>query len=191
MTAEAIEVEGWYVSRDGEMDGPLSDAEMRAEIGNGVVKPEHLVWREGMALWVEAREIPNYNDLRQAHLDEALADGREKSRDRVRAQKPWGGDARTVKPANRAEARAEAAARSASSAPVRPAPAAKPQPAPWEPVKSDETLVEAEKIAKKALGKLSGIPTGTIAFFVLGLIFTPMLPIFWLIAWWIYSGSKR
>ena len=193
MTAEAVQAEGWYVSRDGEMDGPMSDADMRAAIGRGAVKPEHLVWRDGMALWVEAREIPNYNELRKAHLDAAIDEGREKSRDRVRAQKSWATNASSVRPARGAEVRAVTAARSAAAtlAPVRPPPTAKTQTAPWKLPKAADGQFDVEKITTQALGKLSAIPPGAIAFFVLGLIFTPLLPIFWFIAWRIYAKAKH
>lgn len=192
MTAETVQAEGWYISRDGEMDGPLSDADMRGAIGRGAVKPEHLVWRDGMALWVEAREIPNYNELRKAQLAAELADGREKSRDRVRAQKSWAANASSVKPARGAEARAEAAARSTVTTPasVRPSPAAKLQTAPWALPKTADGQFDFEKITNKALGKLSGVPPGAIAFFVLGLIFPMLLPIFWFVAWRIYTKAK-
>lgn len=188
MTAEAVQAEGWYISRDGEMEGPLPSAEMRAAIGRGAVKPEHLVWRDGMPLWVEAREIPNFAELRKAHLDSALADGREKSRDRVRAQKPPANADRAANAARRNEARSEAVTRSPTE---RPTPAAQPRKIPWDLPKTAGGQIDLEKIATQTLGKIGRIPPGAIVFFVLGLIFTPLLPIFWFIAWRIWAKGQQ
>ncbi len=41
----------WFFELDGERVGPLSEREMRDRIGSGEIKPETLVWREGMADW--------------------------------------------------------------------------------------------------------------------------------------------
>lgn len=186
MMAEAALHEGWYISRDGEMEGPLADSEMRAAIGRGAVKPEHLVWREGMELWVEAREIPNFNELRKAHLDAAVAEGREKSRDRIKAQKPWSD--RASEPRAPAPAPWSVRVDRTAARPTSDRPESKAQPTDGggtSPLPGD-----LDKLAKEYLGKLEHIPMGAIAFVVLGLIFTPLLPIFWFIAWRIWSKSK-
>jgi uncharacterized RDD family membrane protein YckC len=41
----------WYYVRDNEKVGPLGDAEFQALVAQGVIVPETLVWRDGMAQW--------------------------------------------------------------------------------------------------------------------------------------------
>jgi uncharacterized RDD family membrane protein YckC len=41
----------WYYAREGRQVGPVSEAELQAQVAAGVVRPDTLVWREGMASW--------------------------------------------------------------------------------------------------------------------------------------------
>ena len=47
----------WYYAVNREKQGPVSDAEFQALVGNGVVTPETLVWTQGMAKWQPFREV--------------------------------------------------------------------------------------------------------------------------------------
>ena len=48
----------WYFADGDEERGPVTEAQIRALIGTGNLKPEDLVWREGMDDWLPAREMP-------------------------------------------------------------------------------------------------------------------------------------
>jgi hypothetical protein len=47
----------WYLARDGQQYGPLSDAEMTKFNELGHLRGTDLVWREGFADWRIAREV--------------------------------------------------------------------------------------------------------------------------------------
>lgn len=47
----------WYVARDGQQHGPLSDAEMRLFVQGGHLKPADLIWRPGFPDWKPATEV--------------------------------------------------------------------------------------------------------------------------------------
>ncbi len=47
----------WYYSAGGEKHGPVSAAELRHLATNGQLQSDHLVWKDGLAQWVEARKI--------------------------------------------------------------------------------------------------------------------------------------
>jgi len=47
----------WYYGQGGQQEGPLDEATMRERIAGGLVKPEDLVWREGMAKWLPLKEV--------------------------------------------------------------------------------------------------------------------------------------
>jgi len=48
----------WYYSKNGVQLGPVGQAELRAKIATGEVSPAELVWRDGMADWVPASQVP-------------------------------------------------------------------------------------------------------------------------------------
>ena len=48
----------WHCYVDGKQYGPVSEADLRAWIQQGRVKPTDNVWREGMADWVPAGSVP-------------------------------------------------------------------------------------------------------------------------------------
>ncbi|MCB1515864.1 MAG: DUF4339 domain-containing protein [Hyphomicrobiaceae bacterium] len=196
MASDAAQPTGWYVSHeDGGGQGPLSDLQMRQEIGRGRIKPSDRVWREGMDEWVEARRIPNYEEVRRTFFVEAeravrMAEEKQGRKDRVVAQ--------------RREARGSTASRK-QSAPVQPRggwstsqssqPSA-PQSAPQTQTNSGRPgggmpSFDLEKTFGEAAKKIGKIPQAAIVFFVLGLIFTPALPVFWFIAWFIWSKANK
>lgn len=41
----------WFYSEGGAQKGPIDDSTFRALVANGTIRPETLVWREGMADW--------------------------------------------------------------------------------------------------------------------------------------------
>lgn len=47
----------WYIAREGEQHGPLSDAEMKLFVANGHLKPTDLVWNPEMADWQTAASV--------------------------------------------------------------------------------------------------------------------------------------
>lgn len=47
----------WYLARDGQQHGPVTDAELRKIIELGYLKPTDLVWRSGMAEWALAETV--------------------------------------------------------------------------------------------------------------------------------------
>jgi len=52
----------WYFA-DGDVErGPITEAQLRALIGTGNLKPEDLVWKEGMEDWTAASEVSGLFD---------------------------------------------------------------------------------------------------------------------------------
>lgn len=47
----------WYYTENGQQQGPVSAQELRAYADSGRLRPTDLVWREGMANWVEAQKV--------------------------------------------------------------------------------------------------------------------------------------
>ena len=47
----------WYLARDGQQFGPLSDAEMKAFNDLGHLQRTDLVWRKGFSDWRRAGEV--------------------------------------------------------------------------------------------------------------------------------------
>lgn len=50
MTGNSEDIQ-WYIARDGQQHGPLTDAEMRVFIDNGYLRPTDLIWRPGFTDW--------------------------------------------------------------------------------------------------------------------------------------------
>jgi len=48
----------WFYASEGKQQGPFPDGQFRDLIAQGVVRPDTLVWTEGMAGWQKAGEIP-------------------------------------------------------------------------------------------------------------------------------------
>ena len=47
----------WYYVEDGRQAGPVDEAGLNALVASGKIRPETLVWREGMANWQPYREV--------------------------------------------------------------------------------------------------------------------------------------
>src|SRR5438105_9708654 len=49
---------GWFYTRDGKSkSGPFSSAQLQALARSGQLQPTDMLWKEGMARWLPAREI--------------------------------------------------------------------------------------------------------------------------------------
>ncbi|NUR13931.1 MAG: DUF4339 domain-containing protein [Bradyrhizobium sp.] len=48
----------WFYAAEGKQQGPFPEGQFRDLIAQGVVRPDTLVWTEGMAGWQKAAEIP-------------------------------------------------------------------------------------------------------------------------------------
>jgi GYF domain 2 len=48
----------WFFAAGGQQQGPYRDAQFRDFVARGTVRPDTLVWTEGMAGWQKAGEIP-------------------------------------------------------------------------------------------------------------------------------------
>jgi len=47
----------WYLARDGQQHGPVSDLEFKKIVELGFLRPNDLVWREGMVEWAPAETV--------------------------------------------------------------------------------------------------------------------------------------
>lgn len=47
----------WYVNRNGKHEGPLTGAQLKQLADNKQLQPDDLVWKEGLADWIPARQI--------------------------------------------------------------------------------------------------------------------------------------
>src|SRR5262245_6870782 len=52
----------WFYSSDGGQAGPVSDVELKALATSGQLKPNDLVWRDGLADWKPATTVPGLFD---------------------------------------------------------------------------------------------------------------------------------
>ncbi len=52
----------WYVS-DGQREGPVSSEGLESLLVNGKLKPNSLVWQEGMKAWAPAKQIADLKPL--------------------------------------------------------------------------------------------------------------------------------
>jgi GYF domain 2 len=48
----------WFYAEGGQQQGPFQDAQFRDLIGKGIVRPDTLIWTDGMAGWQRAGDIP-------------------------------------------------------------------------------------------------------------------------------------
>jgi hypothetical protein len=53
----------WFFGRGGVQHGPVSEDVLRRMVDAGELRPDDLVWREGMAAWQAAREVPGLLDV--------------------------------------------------------------------------------------------------------------------------------
>lgn len=48
----------WFHAQDGRQHGPVDEAELRQLVASGRLKPDDLVWRDGMPEWVPVSSLP-------------------------------------------------------------------------------------------------------------------------------------
>jgi len=58
--------QGWYVANEGRQDGPFSGETLANMAAQGQLRPESTVWREGMADWTVAGDVPELAGMFQA-----------------------------------------------------------------------------------------------------------------------------
>jgi hypothetical protein len=72
----------WYVSRDGEREGPFTSEQIRVLAETGDLKPHFLVWRTGMEQWTSAQEVPGLltpPPLKHPHVHVPVSESRPSS----------------------------------------------------------------------------------------------------------------
>jgi TM2 domain-containing membrane protein YozV/ribosomal protein L12E/L44/L45/RPP1/RPP2 len=79
----------WYYSVDGGRQGPISAAELKKLADAATIKPGDLVWKDGMADWVEAKSIKGLfgaknGDAAAAQPQAAAASADERPSSRIR-----------------------------------------------------------------------------------------------------------
>lgn len=52
----------WFYASEGKQQGPYPEGQFRDLVAQGIVRPDTLVWTEGMAGWQKAAEIPGLID---------------------------------------------------------------------------------------------------------------------------------
>ena len=103
LTGEFMSEAIWYFA-DGDVErGPVTEAQLRALIGTDNLKPDDLVWKEGMEDWMPAGEIPGLFDSDPDPDSESP-----KSEDPPAAENDSGAPARPAPAPVRAAARAVA-----------------------------------------------------------------------------------
>ncbi|WP_159055929.1 DUF4339 domain-containing protein, partial [Thermobifida fusca] len=50
--------EQWYLAVNGQQQGPFPTAALHSHVANGTLTPDTLVWKNGMAQWTPARQVP-------------------------------------------------------------------------------------------------------------------------------------
>ena len=51
--------DAWYYAVKGERQGPVDRATLNSQIAAGVVRPDSLVWKKGMAAWTKLADVPD------------------------------------------------------------------------------------------------------------------------------------
>jgi predicted Zn finger-like uncharacterized protein len=76
-----VEAQGtWYIVVEGEQVGPLAESDIAARLARGEITGETLVWKEGLADWMQLSAVP---ELAQASSPQATS---ARSRPRSRRQ---------------------------------------------------------------------------------------------------------
>lgn len=195
--SEAEVVDGWYISHDDELDGPLSDAQLQRGFEAGRYKGEHFVWRQGMEAWVEAQSVPALSAMRAARRDapaRAAVEQRVSDRRAERAERS-GQRAAEREQRRQAPGRARGAIQLPSSGRARaerggPEPVREPERDTTPPEFPAKLPPELGKVIDKLKKQTGGIPPLAIGLFVAGFIFPILLPILWFMAWKVYTNAR-
>lgn len=54
---KVVAMADWFYGRDGQQQGPVSSAGLKQLADSGQLRPDDLVWQEGMAKWVAASQV--------------------------------------------------------------------------------------------------------------------------------------
>jgi len=54
---------GWHIVVEGEQVGPIPEADVRARIERGEIRPDTYIWKEGFADWLKLSAVPEFADL--------------------------------------------------------------------------------------------------------------------------------
>ncbi len=54
--------DNWYYAQNNKQSGPVSQAALYQWLQSGQIDPSVLVWRQGMAEWQPARDLPQFRD---------------------------------------------------------------------------------------------------------------------------------
>ncbi len=50
----------WFYSQNGQQFGPVTDADLKSLVSQNSVRPDDLVWREGMSQWMVIRDLKEF-----------------------------------------------------------------------------------------------------------------------------------
>lgn len=50
----------WFYAKDNDQKGPINESELKTLLANNQLPPHTLVWKEGMANWTAANQVPNF-----------------------------------------------------------------------------------------------------------------------------------
>ena len=195
--SDATLTDGWYVSREHEMLGPLSDAELRSRVHQGGVSAGDYVWREGQELWVLVSDMPAL----KAAIRTSSPAGHEQARADTRAEHARRDDERRQ---TRQKSSAQPVARKpkvpkvpdwAGRLPGVGRPAATGAKASPAPAPAGGTAGSGAEIAEEVVRKLRGLirNPGQLAgiLFVAGILIPPLLIPAWVAAWLVWTKLRK
>ncbi len=188
---DAALANGWYVSRDTELVGPIDDQELRDRVSRGVVSREDYAWRDGMELWTQLKDLPGLGAIARRpstpspvqpsypNVPEATAPERKTKQPPKQSSKQ-----RRSEAINRSGQRPPVPSRVPSSVPAGDAAA------PWSfPTRKPGADVIGEKL-KEILGKGTKLPPLVAALIFMGIVFPPAIVPLWLMAFFVYLRSR-
>ena len=88
----------WYFANGDVQRGPVTEAQIRALIGTGNLKPDDLVWKEGMPDWMPAGEVPGLFEPQPASGAAEPNSGREDAAEAARPKTKPGKKRRETPP---------------------------------------------------------------------------------------------
>ena len=188
---DAALANGWYVSRDKELVGPIDDQELRDRVSRGVLSREDYAWRDGMELWTQLKDLPGLGSLPRmpsprAPVQPSYPSVPEAAAPAPKAKQPskQSSKQRRSEAINRAGQRSSVPPRAPSSAP------AGDTGAPWSfPARKPGADVIGEKL-KEILGHGAKLPPLVAALIVMGIVFPPAIVPLWLMAFVVYLRSR-
>ncbi len=193
--SDATLTDGWYVSREHEMLGPLSDAELRNRVHQGGISASDYVWRDGQELWVQVSDMAAL----KAAIRASSPAGHEQMRADARAEHTRRDDAqrgaRQKQPAQKPPkvslpkmpnwSAPSSPARSDRAPPAGNAPSAPPAPTLPNAAEAGEMAMKKLRELVKNPGQLAGI------LFVAGILIPPLLLPLWVAAWLVWTKLRK